>query len=196
MPKTTSVGQKIKYPEIGVCGLPCRLCAMFHADGPSRCAGCKSPGRMAAGCSFQACALKRKGVEFCGDCPDHDPCVRWTRFRERRAVMDTVVCSQTLESDLEWTERKGLAAYDALQKVRHRLLTRMLTGFNEGRSKGFYCIAAAVLDVPGLKKIVIEAETRGRGKDIKERAAILRALLDERADKKGLVLRRRGRKGD
>jgi hypothetical protein len=67
----------------------------------------------------------------------------------------------------------------------------MLSGFNEGRSKGYYCVAASVLDVAGLEKILVEAEKHGRGAELKERAAILRVLLDARADKKGLVLRRR-----
>jgi hypothetical protein len=47
------------------------------------------------------------------------------------------------------------------------------------------------LDVAGLEKILVEAEKHGRGAELKERAAILRVLLDARADKKGLVLRRR-----
>jgi hypothetical protein len=191
MSRAKQAGPKIRYPEIGVCGLPCRLCAMFHVDGPSRCRGCKSPGRRDAGCPFHVCAIQRKGVEFCGDCPDGELCPRWTKFRERRATMDTVVCSQTLESDLEWTERKGLAAYDQLQKERLRLLKKMLADFNEGRSKGYYCIAATVLDLAGLKKILDEAEKRGKGLVLKERSVILRALLDARADKKGYVLRRR-----
>jgi hypothetical protein len=135
--------------------------------------------------------MERHGVEFCGDCCDRETCARWAAFRERRAKADTVVSSQILESDLEWTERKGLAAYDKLQKERLRLLNKMLSGFNEGRSKGYYCVAASVLDVAGLEKILVEAEKHGRGAELKERAAILRVLLDARADKKGLVLRRR-----
>lgn len=182
---------KIRYPEVGVCGLPCRLCMMFHNAGVSRCAGCKSEGRIKAGCPFQTCAIGKKGVEFCGDCPDHESCGRWTKFRERRAKMDTVVCSQTLEADLEWTERKGLAAYDKLLKDRLRLLKKMLAVYNEGRSKGYYCIAASVLDLAGLEKILVEADRRAKGLAVKERSAVLHALLDARADKKGLVLRRR-----
>ena len=176
---------------VGVCGLPCRLCTLFHSEGGNRCEGCKCDRRRAEGCPFHTCALERHGVEFCGDCADHETCARWTAFRERRAKADTVVSSQILESDLEWTERKGLAAYNKLQKERLRLLNKMLSGFNEGRSKGYYCVAATVLDVAGLEKILIEAERRARGVELKERAAILRSLLDARADKKGLVLRRR-----
>lgn len=191
MSSSKPAAAKIRYPEIGICGLPCRLCTMFHIDGPSRCAGCKSSTRMKAGCPFHSCAIERQGVEFCGDCPAHETCSRWARFREWRAKKDTVVCSQTLESDLEWTERKGLTAYDELQKERLRLLKKMLEAFNEGRSKGYYCIAASVLDLEGLKKILSEAEKRGKGLAVKERSAVLHTLLDARADKKGFVLRRR-----
>jgi len=109
---------------------------------------------------------------------------RWTSFRERRAKADTVVSSQILESDLEWIERKGLAAYDKLQKERLRLLNRMISGFNEGRSKGYYCVAASVLDVADWKKSWPMPRARP-GIRPQERAAILRALLDARADKKG-----------
>ena len=191
MARTKKAGTKIRFPEIGVCGLPCRLCTLYHSDGGNRCEGCKSSRRRAEGCPFHACAMERHGVEFCGDCCDRETCARWAAFRERRAKADTVVSSQILESDLEWTERKGLAAYDKLQKERLRLLNKMLSGFNEGRSKGYYCVAASVLDVAGLEKILVEAEKHGRGAELKERAAILRVLLDARAEKKGLVLKRR-----
>jgi hypothetical protein len=182
---------KIRFPETGVCGLPCRLCTLYHSDGGNRCEGCKSSRRRAEGCPFHHCALERHGVEFCGNCAEREGCARWGQFRERREKMDTVVSSQTLESDLEWAERKGLSAYDKLQRERLRLLRKMLDGFNDGRSKSCYCVAATVLDLRGLKAIVVEAEKRGSGLELKERAVLLRALLEERAERKGFVLRRR-----
>jgi len=42
----------IKYPEIGICGLSCRLCPRYHTESKSRCGGCKSEFRMSAGCPF------------------------------------------------------------------------------------------------------------------------------------------------
>ncbi|NJD54065.1 MAG: hypothetical protein FIB07_14500 [Candidatus Methanoperedens sp.] len=38
-----------KYPEIGVCGLSCRLCPRYQSEGESRCFGCKTESRMGAG---------------------------------------------------------------------------------------------------------------------------------------------------
>lgn len=56
---------QVDYPEIGICGLSCRLCPSYHIEGKSRCAGCKSANRMAVGCPFITCAVKKKGIEFC-----------------------------------------------------------------------------------------------------------------------------------
>jgi len=33
---------QIKYPEIGICGLSCRLCPIYNTKAESRCLGCKS----------------------------------------------------------------------------------------------------------------------------------------------------------
>jgi hypothetical protein len=57
----------IQYAEVGVCGLSCRLCSMYHTQTESRCAGCKSYARMAVGCPFITCAVKKKGIEFAGN---------------------------------------------------------------------------------------------------------------------------------
>ena len=54
-----------QHVETGVCGLSCRLCPRHHMEGESRCSGCKGEMRMAVGCPFITCALKRKGIEFC-----------------------------------------------------------------------------------------------------------------------------------
>ncbi|TEB08592.1 hypothetical protein Psch_02157 [Pelotomaculum schinkii] len=51
---------KIKHPEIGVCGLSCRLCPRYHTDTKSKCHGCKSQARIAVGCPFITCAVKKK----------------------------------------------------------------------------------------------------------------------------------------
>lgn len=73
---------KINYPEIGVCGLSCRLCPMHHIAGESRCGGCKTEARMAVGCPFITCAVKKKGIEFCWDCEENTACEKWKKHRE------------------------------------------------------------------------------------------------------------------
>ncbi|MDM7991832.1 MAG: DUF3795 domain-containing protein [Candidatus Fermentibacter sp.] len=66
----------MNHPEIGICGLSCRLCPRFHTAGTSRCEGCRGGNRVAAGCPFITCAVKRRGIEFCWDCGDACTCER------------------------------------------------------------------------------------------------------------------------
>jgi len=51
----------LRHPEIGICGLSCRLCPSYHTEGKSRCGGYKSETRLAVGCPFITCAVKKKG---------------------------------------------------------------------------------------------------------------------------------------
>ena len=67
----------------------------------------------------------------------------------------------------------------------------MLRGFDEGRSKSYYCIAATVLSVDEL----IEAMTRAREDsyrcEVKRKSSILHAIIDEIAGRKGYSLKLR-----
>jgi hypothetical protein len=40
------ITMKIKYPEIGICGLSCRLCPHYHIEGESKGGGCKTESRI------------------------------------------------------------------------------------------------------------------------------------------------------
>jgi len=179
---------KVQHPEIGICGLSCRLCPRYHTDGPSRCGGCKSESRMAAGCPFITCALKRKGIEFCWDCHEADSCERWAAHREAGRERDSFTCYAALEENIAAVGRHGVDSFAADQRRRERLLTEMLDRFNEGRSKTFYCIAATVLDRAELEAAMGAAWQLSGSSDVRERSKTLRALLQEAAHKRSLKL--------
>jgi hypothetical protein len=120
----------IEYPEIGVCGLSCRLCPRYHTDTKSRCQGCKSEGRMTVGCPFITCAVKRKEVEFCGDCNECKTCVKWAGHRKTGKRVDSFVSYQKLEENIAFIRQNGLTDFDRVQKMRERLLREMLQEYN------------------------------------------------------------------
>jgi hypothetical protein len=91
---------EIKYPEMGICGLSCQLCPMYHTDGNSRCGGCKSKSRMTLGCSFITCAIRKKEIEFCWECMEGPDCEKWRKHREAGAEYDSFKCYQKLEEDI------------------------------------------------------------------------------------------------
>ncbi len=182
---------QIKYPEIGICGLSCRLCPSYHAQGESRCGGCKSASRMAVGCPFITCAVKKKGIEFCWECEEGETCAKWSAHRKSSRKFDSFVCYQRLEDNIAFIRQNGVEKFGKLQKTRERLLRDMLAGFNDGRSKTYYSIAATVMQIEELNAALSQAKRTSRDLETKEKSAVLHRLLDEIAVSKRYVLKLR-----
>ena len=182
---------EIRYPAMGICGLSCLLCPRYHTDGSSRCGGCKSEFRMGAGCPFITCAVKKKGIEFCWECAEHDDCERWRKHREAGKAGDSFKCYQKINADIDLIMAHGFDAYWAIQREREEILKEMLDGFNEGRSKNYYCIAATVMETGELREALAKATEESDGMDIKGRSRALHAILDGIAEKKGYYLKLR-----
>ena len=181
----------IKYPTIGICGLSCRLCPRYQTEAKSKCGGCKSEFRMAAGCPFITCAIKKKQFEFCWYCPDTKVCEKWSKHRALGKKHDSFKCYQRLEDNIAFIEKNGVVEFEKLQNAREKLLKTMLREFNEGRSKSYYCIAATVFEVDELQKILNEALEQAKGLELKQKSKVLHALLDSAAQKKGYLLKLR-----
>jgi hypothetical protein len=182
---------QIRYPEIGICGLSCRLCPMYNTKAESRCSGCKSPARMAVGCPFITCAVKKKGIEFCWECEERNTCEKWKNHREAGKRYDSFKCYQTLGEDIFSIDTKGIDEFEQIQKQREQFLKEMLKDFNEGRSKSYYCIAATVLELEELNEAVTQARKESDGMDVKGKSKVLHSSLDTIALKKKYSLKLR-----
>jgi hypothetical protein len=181
----------IKFLEVGVCGLSCRLCPTYHSKGESRCAGCKSPDRMAVGCPFITCAVKKKVVEFCWQCNESLTCEKLKNHREKGKQSDSFKCYQKLEDDIQFIKQYGVEKFEELEKIREAYLKKMLSGFNEGRSKSYYCIAATMLSLVELHSALKEANQSSNGLNLQEKSKILHAILNQIADEKNYSLKLR-----
>ncbi len=180
-----------KYPEIGVCGLSCRLCPRYQSEGESRCFGCKTESRMRAGCPFITYAVKKKGIEFCWDCEVGAICEKWKKHMESGKLHDSFKCYRKLEEDISFVLKNGVYAFERSQKQKEELLKQMLQEFNEGRSKNYYCIAATVLETDELKKALDEARDDAGEMGVKGRSKKLHSILDKIAAQRGYHLRLR-----
>jgi hypothetical protein len=181
----------IKHIEIGVCGLSCRLCPAYHRETKSRCPGCKSEFRMGAACPFHNCAVKKKGIEFCGFCEESQTCEKWRKHREIGKMSDSLLSYQKVEDNIAFIQKNGIAEFENEQKIREQLLKEMLADFNEGRSKTYYCIAATVLEIKELRQALNEAKTQSQTLNVKEKSQILHSILDRIAEKKHYCLKLR-----
>jgi hypothetical protein len=181
----------IRHVEIGVCGLSCKLCPAYYRETKSKCEGCKSEYRMGAACPFHNCAVKKKGIEFCGFCDENATCDRWRKFREMGKQHDSIVCYQKLEDNIVFIQKNGMEEFEKQQKTRENLVQSMLSEFNEGRSKTLYCIAATLLEISELESVLEEAREKSMGFDIKAKAEVMHSLLDKIAENKNYLLRLR-----
>jgi hypothetical protein len=182
---------KIKYQELGVCGLSCRLCPRYNTDAKSRCPGCKSKWRMAAGCPFITCAVKKKGIEFCWECVENKTCEKWKKHRAAGAKADSFKCYQKLNEDIVYIQEKGVPEFEKKQKIREKLLKKMLRDFDEGRSKSYYCIAVTVFAPEEIRSVLATADKAQGRMEIKEKSKMLHALLDKAAANKNYCLKLR-----
>ncbi len=181
---------KIRHQEIGICGLSCRLCPMYHTKSESRCLGCKSEERIQVGCPFITCAVKNKHIEFCWECNDNKTCEKWRKHRNFGNKYDTFICYQKLENNIQFIQHYGLSRFKERQNKREKLLKEMLSGFNEGRSKSYYCIVATVFSIDELNKTINEAKISTKDvKDIKLRSEIMHSILEKVADEKEYLLK-------
>lgn len=182
---------KIDFPEIGVCGLSCRLCPTYHTNSKSRCGGCKSEGRMAVGCPFITCAVKKKQIEFCWDCAESTTCEKWAKHRELGKSHDSFKCYQKLENDISFIKSEGVVKFEKLQITREQILKEMLNEFNEGRSKSFYCIAATILEIDELKKILSKAKDLSNGMNMQDKSKVMHLSINNVAKEKNYYLKLR-----
>ena len=77
-------------------------------------------------------------------------------------------------------KKRGLEAFVRLQQERIDLLETMIAGYDDGRSRSFFCRAAALLDPRTLERSLYEARKvkgAGRTDDRRVKAKVLRGIL-------------------
>jgi hypothetical protein len=182
------------YPTIGVCGLDCGLCPRYYTEGTSRCPGCGGPrfSEKHPTCSFITCCVKKKGLEVCGQCPEF-PCSKFKSEEEyRQAESSSYPPSRTVLSNSRFIKERGINEFIRRQEERIGLLEAMIEGYNDGRSRSFFCRAAALLDPKALKSSLDKAEKAmeagGGSGDTVDKAKVLKRILADAALRDGIEL--------
>jgi hypothetical protein len=96
--------------------------------------------------------------------------------------------TKSLRKILILFKKNGFEEYKKLQNSREELLKEMLSNYNEGRSKSYYCIAATVIKIEELKQALSKAKEASYGLDLKNKSKVLHSILDEIAKQGGYYL--------
>lgn len=173
-------------PIAGCCGLECGLCPRYHTEGSSRCPGCggedftlKHPS-----CGFVTCCVKKHGLQFCGQCPEF-PCAK---FDNETGEKDSFISHRNVLSNSGWIASEGAEEFLGELVRRQTALEKMIAGYDDGRSKSFYCIASALLSLEALESAL---DGMPGGDDRKALAKELRVRLEAAASEEKAELKLR-----
>lgn len=168
-----------EHTEFSLCGLNCLLCPMQIGG---YCPGCGGgPGNQS--CAIARCSLDKGGYAFCSQCPTY-PCARYGEFD----AADSFVPHSCRAADLTRAHELGLNAYIDELRAKRAILDQLLTNYNDGRRKTFYCAAVYLLPLEDLKNVVAKLEGQPEC-PVKERAAAAVKLLQTTADNRGINLK-------
>jgi len=95
--------------------------------------------------------------------------------------------------NLYFIKEHGIEKFVGQQRKRIELLQTMITNFDDGRSRSFYCKSAALLDLTTLEnsldKAIQKIKTDNiKPNDAKTKAKILKVIINEVALKEGVEL--------
>jgi hypothetical protein len=176
---------KRSYPLFSLCGLNCGLCPRFHTDGDSRCPGCGGTDLKHPACAVITCNKKHDNVEFCFQCSSF-PCDRYGKPSE----VDSFITYRNVLSDFKKTKKTGIDAYKKELYEKVKILDYLIKTCNDGRKKGFYCIAVNLLDLSDLKSALEEFDEQlaKPNSTLKEKAALMTDRLNGIAKRKNIEL--------
>ena len=171
-----------KETLFSLCGLNCALCSMRLGG---YCPGCGG-GAGNQSCAIARCSLEHGGIPFCWECPEY-PCSRYAGFDDG----DSFVPHRNRRQDIALAREIGLDAYLAQLEEKRAILDKLLAGYNDGRRKTLFNMAAYLLPLEDLRSVMAALSSRPelRGKPIKERAIAAVELLREAADRRSISLK-------
>ena len=177
-----------EYPQFSACGLNCGLCPRYHTSGASKCPGCAGKGFLAKHptCGVLSCAQRRK-VEYCYQC-EAFPCKKY----DGAELSDSFITHRNQLVDMHRAKGLGIDDYARELNEKISILEHLLSDYDDGRRKSFFCTAVNLLPLPDVKAIIAQLKAESHSEaTTKERAAIAVQLLQAMADAQGVPLKLR-----
>ncbi len=128
-----------------LCGLNCGLCPMRLGN---YCGGC---GNGNQSCKIARCSLEHGKIEYCYECGLY-PCEKYQHIDE----YDSFITHRRRKEDLEKAKSIGIEQYNLEQQEKMEILSYLLSHYNDGRRKSFFCVAVNLLELSELQEAIEE----------------------------------------
>lgn len=173
-------GFERKNQFLSLCGLNCGLCPMFLGN---HCGGC---GNGSQSCKIAKCSLEQGNMEYCFECK-HYPCEKYQEIDK----YDSFITHRRQKSDLEKASIIGIEKYNIEQKEKIQILSYLLSNYNDGRRKNFFCIVVNLLDLPELLEAMdfIKSNDELSSLTIKEQSLYVVEIFQKIANRKNIKLK-------
>ena len=168
---------KRKYPMFSLCGLNCCLCPRYHTDGSSKCPGCGGANFTSChpSCPVISCNKKHDNVEFCFECSLY-PCQKY------ESLVDSFISKRNVLQDQKAAKADHIGYLNDLNR-KFEILLDLIKNYNDGKSKGFYCLACNLLPLSTLEGLIETIHSNGLINDApdKEKTEKIKILIKEQA---------------
>jgi hypothetical protein len=132
-------------PLFSQCGLNCGLCTMYLGN---YCPGCGG-GEGNQSCAIAQCAIQHANPTYCWECSAY-PCTQYEHFDR----YDSFVPHRNRKHDVAAFHAMGKEAYLAMLRRKMAVLNELLTQYNDGRHKTFFCTAVYLLDLADIQTVM------------------------------------------
>lgn len=181
---------KRAYPLFSLCGLTCGLCPRYNTDGKSKCPGCGGPEfhLKHPSCAVITCNKKQNNVEYCSQCPKY-PCKKYFKVSDT----DSFISYKNVLSDFKLMNEIGEDKFKEIINSKMKILEELLTKYNDGKKKNFYCLAVNLLTINDLNAIMLKVRNIpfDDDNDLKEQIKQVVSIFKSRSRDKGIELKLR-----
>lgn len=141
-------GFERKNQLFSLCGLNCGLCPMLLGN---YCGGC---GNGNQSCKIAKYSLEHGKMEYCYECGQY-PCEKYAHVDE----YDSFITHRRQKADLEKARSIGIEQYNLEQEEKIKILSFLLSNYNDGRRKNFFCVAVNLLELSELQEAVKQIQS-------------------------------------
>lgn len=173
-------GFERKNQLFSLCGLNCGLCPMLLGN---HCGGC---GNGNQSCKIARCSLEHGKIEYCYEC-GHYPCERYQHMDE----YDIIITTQRRKADLERAKAIGIEQYNLEQQEKVQILSYLLSNYNDGRRKNFFCLAVNLLELSELREAMKQIQSKDALSSLpfKEQCLYVAEVFQKIADSRNIKLK-------
>lgn len=143
-------GFERKNKLFSLCGLNCGLCPMLLGN---YCGGC---GNGNQSCKIARCSLEHGKIEYCYECRQY-PCEKYQHIDE----YDLFITCRRRKADLERAQSIGIERYNLEQQEKVQILSYLLSNYNDGRRKNFFCVAVNLLELSEIQEAIKQIQSNG-----------------------------------